>query len=370
MRFDRSNTSIIGQWWWTVDRYVLTAIGMIAAIGLVLIMAASPSVAEHIGLSQFHFVKRQMVFLTIGIACMGVFSLMSLVTLRRIAALGFVACIALLVIVLLAGHEVKGATRWIRLAGVQLQPSEFIKPFFTLVTAWVLARKTMVQGYPGFRIAIVLYLLVAGLLLAQPDVGMTIAISVVWGAQMFIAGLPMVWVITIALLGGGGMIVAYFNFPHVAHRINSFLDPAAGDNYQVGKSLEAIINGGFLGVGPGQGVIKGRVPDAHTDFIFAVAGEEFGTIACIIIVALFAFIVIRGFIHILSDNNLFVVLAASGLLIQFSIQAIINMGVALNLLPNTGMTLPFISYGGSSTLAVSIAMGMILAFTRKRFGEV
>lgn len=370
MRLDRSNTSLLGQWWWTVDRYTLSVIATITTIGVMLLMAASPSVAEHLGLNHFHFVKRQMIFLVLGTGLIFAFSLMPLVVLRRVAVIGFFGGVILLMAVPVIGHEVKGATRWLKFGGFLLQPSEFIKPFFTVTTAWILARKTMVAGYPGFRVALLLYMVVAALLFLQPDIGMTIAISAVWGAQMFIAGLPMVWVVGIIIFGGGGLIMAYIMHPHVAHRINSFLDPGAGDNYQVGKSLEAFINGGFLGVGPGQGVIKGRVPDAHTDFIFAVAGEEYGTIACLLIVCLFLFVVIRGFMRILPETNLFVILAAAGLLIQFAMQSIINMGVALNLLPNTGMTLPFISYGGSSTLAVSIAMGMILAFTRKRYGEL
>ncbi len=369
MRMERTNTSPVAQWWRTMDRVTLLTVAIIAAIGLVLVMAASPAVASHLGRQPFHFVKAQVVFLTAGAAIIVCFSTMPVVVIRRIAVLGFVASVILLVAVLVFGAERNGAKRWLSIAGFALQPSEFARPLFAVVTAWVLARRNMVEGYPGFRIALALYALMVALLVLQPNFSMVIAVSLVWGAQMFLAGLPLVWAFGILGVGVAGSVAAYMIFPHVAHRINTFLDPASGDNYQVAKAREAIIHGGFTGVGPGQGVVKQHVPDAHTDFIFAVAGEELGTLVCMGMAALFACVVLRGFYRVSRESNLFIVYAASGLLIQFGMQALVNMGVALSLLPNTGMTLPFVSYGGSSTLAISMAMGMILAFTRKRYGE-
>ncbi len=369
MKPTRANNSLFYQWWWTVDRYTLLAVATITAIGVVLVMAASPMVAGKIGLQSFHFVNRHVVFLILGAGCIFVFSMMPLVWIRRIAVISLVGCLALMVLVLLMDGSAKGAKRWIMLAGFSLQPSEFLKPFFAVVTAWFLARRNMEDDFPGYRLALGSYLLVVLLLILQPDFGMTVAVSVMWGAQMFLSGLPVLWIMAISVLGIGGAVGAYFLLPHVAHRINTFLNPATGDNYQTEKSLEAFINGGLLGRGPGEGVVKSSIPDAHTDFIFAVAGEEFGQIVCLIIIMLFAFVVVKGFMNVFRENDLFVFYATAGLLTMFGFQAMVNMGVALNLLPNTGMTLPFVSYGGSSTIATSITMGMILAFTRKRFGN-
>lgn len=360
----------LSHWWWTIDRYILASIAVIAALGVMLIMAASPNIAERMNYSSFHFVSRQLFFLALASIIIFTFSVMPIVFLRRIAAIGFAVSVIMLVAVLFVGDEVKGATRWLNLGGFKLQPSEFTKPFFIVTTAWILARRNMEEGFPGFKIAIAMYSLVVGLIILEPNFGMTVIISLVFAAQMFLAGLPMVWVFAAVVTGIAGVLSAYMFFPHVAQRINTFLDPSSGDNYQVDKSLQAFVNGGFFGRGPGEGVIKGNVPDAHTDFIFAVAGEELGLIVCILMVLIFAFVVIRGFYRVAKESNLFLIYAASGLLIQFGLQAIVNMGVTLSLLPNTGITLPFVSYGGSSTIAISISMGMILAFTRRRYGTI
>lgn len=369
IRLDRSNTSLHGQWWWTIDRYLLLAVIAIMIIGIVLVMAASPAIAEHKGLHSFHFVYRQMVFLTAGAAAMVMFSHFPVGLVRRISALGFAVCVVLLLYVAFFGQEIKGAKSWIHLPGFALQPSEFMKPFFIVMTAWALSRRSIKEGFPGFPVAIGLYAVVAGLLMLQPDFGMTMLVSLVWGGQLFMAGLPLIFVGIIGGVSVGGIVAAYLMFPHVARRINSFFDPSTGDNYQVEKAQEAIMSGGPFGVGPGAGVIKGRVPDAHADFIFAVAGEEYGTILCILLVLLFAFVVIRGFSRVFREGNLFVMYAAAGLLLEFGLQALINIGVTLALIPNTGMTLPLVSYGGSATLASAIAMGMVLSLTRKRYGE-
>ena len=223
-------------------------------------------------------------------------------------------------------------------------------------------------SYPSFMTSSILYIIIVGLIALQPDLGMAITISAVWGGQMFLAGLSIVWIAFLAIGGVVGLLAAYTFLPHVTVRVNSFLDPATNDNYQIRKSIEAFNNGGIFGTGPGEGVVKQHLPDSHTDFIFAVVGEELGMIVCILVIALFSFIVIRGLTRVSKMGDLFSILAASGLLIQLGFQAIVNMGVTLHLLPTKGMTLPFVSYGGSSILAVSLTMGIILALTRKRYG--
>lgn len=364
--FARTDTSVLGRWWWTVDRLTLGAVMLLLGIGAWLTLAASPAVAERIGVDSLHFVHRQFVFAPIGLLIILGISLMKPVTVRRLAVIGFITTVILMIATLFIGPEIKGATRWIALSGFTLQPSEFIKPTFAVVAAWMFAEHRNNADFPGNKIAIGLFLLVAGLLLLQPDVGMTLVVSAVWGMQFFLAGLP--WVLVIALAGVGLVLLigAYAAFPHVASRVDRFLDPSTGDSYQVRKSMEAFHNGGLTGTGPGAGSVKLSLPDAHTDFVFAVAGEEFGVILCLALVALFAFVVLRGFAKLLQENNLFVVLAVGGLLVQFGLQAIINMASTLRLMPTKGMTLPFISYGGSSMLALAIGMGMVLALTRSR----
>ncbi len=287
---------------------------------------------------------------------------------RRLATIGLLATTVLLVVTLLTGTEIKGATRWISLGGLSLQPSEFLKPFFAVFAAWMFAADQTEQGIPGTRIALGSWLVLVSLLLLQPDVGQAFVLTAVWGLQLFLAGLPLLWVGGLGIVGLLGLVGAYFFLPHVAARIDSFLDPAAGDRYQVERSIEAFMNGGLFGRGPGEGTIKAQLPDSHSDFIFAVAGEELGLIACLIIVALFAFVVLRGLARLLQESSPFVLLAATGLLAQFGLQAVINMASSLHLMPTKGMTLPFISYGGSSLLALAIGMGMVLALTRRRVG--
>jgi cell division protein FtsW len=364
----RTDTSLVGRWWWTVDRWSLAALGLLLAAGALLVMAASPAVAERIGLDAFHFVRRQGVYLVPAIVVMIGISLMTPLNIRRLAVVGFVLVLALMVATLVFGHEVKGARRWLSIAGFVLQPSEFIKPFFAVVAAWMFAEHQRGQGFPGAIIAALLLVLVTGLLVLQPDFGMTVVIGAVWFAQFFMAGMPMTWIGALALVGLVGIASAYALLPHVASRIDRFLDPASGDSFQVDTALAAFRTGGLTGRGPGEGTVKSILPDAHTDFIFAVAGEEFGLFACLFLVALFAFVVLRGLARMLAERNAFVMLAAAGLLVQFGVQAIVNMGVNLRLMPAKGMTLPFISYGGSSLLALALGMGMVLALTRRRAG--
>ena len=260
----------------------------------------------------------------------------------------FTVSIVLTAMTLVSGAEIKGATRWIKLGGISVQPSEFVKPAFAVIAAWMFAAWRLKEKFPGYLVAVGLYASVVAILLAQPDVGMTVLVSVVWGVQFFLAGLPMLLVMGIGALFIFGGFVAYFHFDHVQNRIDRFFDPAGTEAYQVARSLEAFQNGGVFGRGPGEGRIKEALPDAHADFIFAVAGEEFGMFASLIIVALFGFIVLRGFAYAFKESDLFVQLAVVGLLVQFGFQAIINMASTLNLMPTKGMTLPFISFGGSS----------------------
>jgi len=304
----------------------------------------------------------------VALAVMVGVSLLSPLQIRRLSVLGFAATVVMLLLVPLVGNEIKGATRWISLGGFSIQPSEFTKPFFAVVTAWMFAEWRRDEAFPGHLVAIGLYLMTAALLLSQPDLGMTVVVSAIWFGQFFLAGLPMILVVGFIATGVSGLVGAYFLFPHVSSRIDRFLDPAAGDSYQVDRSLEAFMNGGLIGTGPGEGTVKLYLPDAHADFIFSVAGEEFGGIACLVIIALYAFVVLRGYARLLGEQSLFVLLAGTGLLTQFALQALIHMASAVHMMPAKGMTLPFISYGGSSLLALGLGMGMALALTRKRFG--
>ncbi len=376
MSFARTDQSAVAQWWWTVDRWTLAALAMLIGFGALLVMAASPMVAAriHAGgpghVDTLFFAKRYFAVLPAAIAAMFAVSLQSPRRVRRIALAGFVASLALLAYTLVGGVEIKGARRWIALPGLSLQPSEFVKPTFAVVSAWLFAQYRLRERFPGQWIAIALYALVVGLLIKQPDLGMAAVVSAVWLTQFFLAGLRLVWVALGMATGIAGLVGAYFALPHVASRIDRFLDPASGDSYQVDRSMDAFMNGGWWGRGPGEGTVKEYLPDAHADFVFAVAGEELGLVTCLIIVALFAFIVLRGFSRLLQENNLFVVLAATGLLVQFGLQAVVNMASSLQLMPPKGMTLPFLSYGGSSLLALGLGMGMALALTRRRYGGV
>ena len=365
----RTDTSLLGRWWWTVDRWTLAALVAIVAVGAVLTLAASPPVADRLGLDSFYFARRQFVFLSMALAVVAATSLMSPRGVRRLAVVCFAAAAVLMALVPVHGEEIKGATRWIVLSGMSVQPSEFVKPGFAVITAWLFAERRVEPRFPGYAISTALFAVVAALLLMQPDVGMTIVVAAVWGVQFFLAGLPLMLVGLIGVVFVSGAVGTYFAFQHVQGRVDRFFDSSVGDNFQVAQSLEAFRDGGLLGRGPGEGQIKAVLPDAHADFVFAVAGEELGLIACLAILALFAFVVLRGFSRLLNEDSLFILLAVTGLLIQFGLQTIINMASATNLIPPKGMTLPFVSYGGSSVLAMALAMGMVLALTRERPGR-
>jgi len=367
--FARTDRSLAAQWWWTVDRWSILALLILIGFGSLLIMAASPAVAERIGADRLFFVRHYFSVLPIAMAVMFLVSLLSPRAVRHLAMIGFVIGLVLMAYTLIGGVEIKGARRWIDLPGLSIQPSEFVKPCFAVVAAWLFAQSKLRPGFPGQGIAVVLYIVVVALLMRQPDLGMTAVVSAVWFTQFFLAGLSLIWVVVFMLGGVAGLGGAYLLLPHVASRIDRFFDPASGDSYQVDRSMDAFMNGGWWGRGPGEGTVKLTLPDAHADFVFAVAGEELGLVVCLVIVALFAFVVLRGFTRLLQESNLYVVLAGTGLLVQFGLQAIVNMSSALHLIPTKGMTLPFISYGGSSLLALGLGMGMTLALTRRRFGD-
>lgn len=369
MKFDRQNKNIFTSWWRTVDKLSLVAIVVIIAFGALMVATASPAIADRIGYDSFHFVRKQLVFLSATFVIIVAVSFIPPIGIRRLAMVGFVITLVLMVLVLLLGHETNGAKRWLSIGGASLQPSEFMKPFFIIVTAWMLSEAKIRSGFKGFQMSFASYLIIAVLLISQPDFGMFFVITAVWGGQLFVAGLSTPLVIGIVVSGIFVLLVAYFFFPHVAKRIDSYLSDDGG-NYQVKKSLDAFDSGGLIGRGPGEGVVKQSLPDSHTDFIFAVIGEELGAITCILIICLYGFIVLRGLKRMMKESDLFYVYAVSGLLMQFGFQAIINMGVALNLLPTKGMTLPFISYGGSSMLGIALAIGMMLGLTKTRYGDV
>ena len=363
--FSRTDNSVISTWWWTVDRWLLMSIALLITIGVVLVFGASPAVAERIGLSSFHFVERHIVFLVGSLAVMFMVSLMTPVMVRRFGLVLFGLCLILLVATLFLGPEVKGAQRWLRLGSFTLQASEFMKPAFIIFSAWMFSESQRQPDFPGWKISMFSCAVVVALLILQPDLGQSILVAFVWGVQLFMAGLAWFWVGALLVAALGGLLISYLTLSHVADRIDSFFHPETHDTYQVDLSIEAFRNGGFLGEGPGEGIVKMRLPDAHSDYIFAVAGEEFGVVVCLLIICIFATIVIRGFVNLLKEQDLFTVLAVAGLLIQFGIQAFINLAVNLSIIPSKGMTLPFISYGGSSMLALAIGMGMILSLTRR-----
>lgn len=381
----RADTSLLGRWWWTVDRWTLLAIGTLIGLGYVMMLAASPAVAERINQSRDIFILKQVFFLSLAGTIVVVVSLLSPRGVRRVALAGCLIALALTALTLVAGVEIKGARRWIALPGLSLQPSEFVKPCFAVVAAWLMAEGKRTAGFPGMLVAFGVFALIAVLLKSQPDIGMLAVISGVFFTQLFVGGLPIV-LVGIGLAGMvGAAVAAFIFFPHVHTRVLNFLAqsshtaPQPGQhpgapgadlvqNYQVMRSLEAFGNGGLWGRGPGEGRVKDVLPDAHADTVFAVAGEEFGMILCLIILALFAFIVLRGLLRLLGESDLFVILAATGLVASFGLQAFVNMASTLALIPTKGMTLPFLSYGGSSVLAVAMGIGMLLALTRRRHG--
>src|SRR5579884_1254202 len=362
----RAERSLLAKWWWTVDRWILAAVAALMILGLMLTLAGGPPVAERLGLPPFHFVNRQVLYLIPSAMALLSASFLSPRQVRRVALIVFLISLGLIILALLYGHEVKGARRWI----FGIQPSEFLKPAFVILAAWAFSEGGKRQDVPANLLAILLLLTSALPLILQPDFGQTLLIAMVWSALFFMAGIHWLWVAGIGGAGLGGALLAYKLVPHVRARVLKFIDPAAGggmvDTFQVDTALDSFLSGGWFGKGPGEGTVKRILPDAHTDFIFAVTGEEFGIVACLALVGVFAYIVIRGLMLTARNEDPFCRLAAAGLIMLFGIQSAINMAVNLHLMPAKGMTLPFVSYGGSSLISLAYGMGMLMALTRER----
>ncbi|WP_084863180.1 putative lipid II flippase FtsW [Salibaculum halophilum] len=362
-----SGDPVLPRWWRTVDRWTLSCVLALFGIGLLLGLAASPPLAERNGFAPFYYVQRQAFFGAVAIAVMAVMSMMSPTLIRRLGVLGFlVAFVALLGLPFFGTDFGKGAVRWYSLGFGSFQPSEFLKPGFIVVAAWFMAASQQLGGPPGKAYSFALALVIVALLAMQPDFGQAALVLFGWGVVYFVAGAPLVLLLTIAGLAVIGGTVAYSNSEHFARRIDGFLSPDLDPRTQLGYATNAIREGGFFGVGVGEGQVKWSLPDAHTDFIIAVAAEEYGLVCVATIIALYMAIVLRALIRLMRERDPFIRLAGSGLAAMIGVQAMINMGVAVRLLPAKGMTLPFVSYGGSSVIASGIAVGMLLALTRTR----
>lgn len=365
----RADRTMLSEWWWTVDRLLLGALFILMMIGVVLSLAASPAVAARIGINDpFHFVNRQVFFLIPAAIVLVVTSFLTPRSIRRLCLVMFALFLVLLFATLVLGQDVKGARRWLVLAGITVQPSEFLKPAFVVLAAWLFAESGRRPEMPAKLLATGLLGIVVLPLVLQPDFGQTMLICLVWGALFFLAGLRWAWMVGLVGVGVSAGLTAYRFVPHVRKRIDRFLDPASGDTYQVDTALESFRHGGWFGQGPGEGTVKRILPDGHTDFVFAVAAEEFGIILCLIILALFAFIILRSLTRAVDEQDPFARFAATGLALLFGLQACINMAVNVHLMPAKGMTLPFISYGGSSLISLAFGMGMLLALSRRRPG--
>ncbi len=385
MAVSRTDTSVLGRWWWTVDRLSLYALILLMVLGYVAMMAVAPMAARRQGIDPSLFIGKQVVFLLLATAVMVAISLLERRHVLLLALVGCAGAFAATAAALKFGPELNGAHRWLRVAGQQLQPSEFLKPCFAVTAALLLAegnrRAALAAGDPSrmatlkprllwYGAALGLLAAIALVLKAQPDIGMLAVIVAVFGAQLFVAGLH--WLVVAAMGGLGvlGGVGIYFTMPHFRDRFDRWFlgtsAPGGRDNFQVERAAEAFGHGGLLGTGPGEGTVKNSLPDPHTDFVFAVTGEEFGLLVCLLILAVFCFVVVRGLLKLLAEQDQVVVLATTGLLAQFGLQAFINMASSLQLIPAKGMTLPFISYGGSSALAIALGMGMLLALTRRR----
>ncbi|MDJ1158612.1 putative peptidoglycan glycosyltransferase FtsW [Chelatococcus sp. SYSU_G07232] len=362
----RAQRTLVGEWWWTVDRLLLAALVTLMVAGLVFLMGGGPPVAERLGLPTFHFINRQVLYLVPAVALMLATSFLSPRYVRRAALVTYLVGIGVIVAALYIGPEVKGSRRWLSIAGITVQPSEFVKPAFVVLAAWLFSEGARRKDMPGTILAVLLLPATIVPLVLQPDIGQTMLVTIVWAALFFTAGLHIFWVAGIGGAGVTGLFLAYELIPHVRARIERFLDKDSGDSFQIDTAMESFLQGGWFGKGPGEGTVKRILPDAHTDFIFSVTAEEFGIIVCVGVVVLFAFIVLRGLILAQRNEEPFCRLAITGLVTLFGIQACINMMVNVHLLPAKGMTLPFISYGGSSLFSLALGMGFLIALTRKR----
>ncbi|MDQ1154136.1 putative lipid II flippase FtsW [Brevundimonas sp. SORGH_AS_0993] len=368
--FSRNDQSLIARWFWTVDRGLLGAALALMGLGVSLSFASSPAaiLADESITDPFHYSWRMIVFAGAGLTIMLTTSLMSPRGVRRIAVLALFGAIVVMAALPFIGDTVKGAARWVNLGPFSLQPSEFAKPGLIVFAAWMFAEAQKGQGVPGVTIAFGFYALTVCLLLIQPDIGQTLLITTTFMAVFFMAGVPFKWMAVLASLGMAGLVSLYFVFGHMRDRLSRFFSPETTDTHQIDSAAEAIRAGGLLGRGVGEGVMKRRVPDLHTDFIYSVGAEEFGLILSLIMIGLYAFIVVRGMRRAMKLTDPFEQTAAAGLFMLIGLQACINVAVNLNLIPTKGMTLPFVSYGGSSMLAMCLTMGFALALTRRRPG--
>ena len=362
----RAKSTPFGEWWWTVDKLTLAATGALMLAGVVLSLAASPPVASRLGLDPFYFVNRHILYLVPAIVVMLAVSFLSPRQIRRLAVIVFVVSLVMVALAPVFGDEIKGARRWLIVFGVNIQPSEFLKPAFVILVAWLFGESAKRPDMPANAMSLLMLLMVVTFLVLQPDFGQTMLVVLVWSALFFMAGMRLVWVFGIAGIAGAGLVAAYYTVPHVARRIQHFLNPASGDTFNIDIATESFMRGGWFGRGPGEGTVKRILPESHTDFVFAVAAEEFGVVLCLVLVALYAFIVIRALVRAMHNDDPFTRFAAAGLAILFGSQAAINIAVNIHLIPAKGMTLPFISYGGSSMISLAYTMGMLLALTREQ----
>ena len=363
----RDGEPILPKWWRTIDKWSVSCILLLFAIGILLGLAASPPLAQRNGLDPFYYVERQLMFGFLAFIVMFATTMMSPQMVRRLGVLGFLAAFAAIVALPFFGTDFgKGAVRWYSLGFASFQPSEFMKPVYVVVIAWLMSASQEIQGPPGKTMSLVLTLVIVGFLAMQPDFGQSALILFGWGVMYFLAGAPYILIVGAAAVVVAAGFVFYENSQHFARRIDGFLNPEVDPTTQLGYATNAIREGGFFGVGVGEGQVKWSLPDAHTDFIIAVAAEEYGLVLVMLIIALYATVVVRSFLRLINERDPFIRLAGTGLAAMFGVQALINMGVAVRLLPAKGMTLPFVSYGGSSLIATGIAAGMLIAFTRTR----
>ncbi|MGK2284889.1 FtsW/RodA/SpoVE family cell cycle protein [Pedomonas sp. V897] len=367
--FRRTDRTAVSRWFWTIDRVLLGMLLLLVSIGIVAVLSASPAAAHRysggsVRLNEMMYFQRHLFWVALGLPVMIATSMLPIQWVKRLCVAGFLVFLAALMAVPLVGSDANGAVRWISLGGFQFQPSEFLKPAFIVTTAWILSSRYDDSTVPAFHVAAVLLVLVIGFLVVQPDYGQSALYMAVWFAQALLAGLNFYIFAVMAVSGLAGMGLAYMFVPHVQSRIDRFLF-SEGDTYQMDKALECFQSGGLFGTGPGQGMVKMQLPEPHTDYIFAVIGEEFGMLACLLLAILYLGIVMRVLFQLVNEDDPFIVLAVAGLAAQFGMQAFINMGVNLHLLPSKGMTLPFISHGGSSFIATAVTMGLVLALTRR-----